>query len=359
MTEIDFDELDKAVNSLMADVSKPAPETPASTPVNSSSTPAVSSTPTTNSVPVNGDTKSAAPSLAAKRRGQFMDIVRPAGGKPTTTPTRRQGVTIAPSVETDTTSTPDVDIESPLTAHASEATVPSESSNVESSVTPETTSNDTATKSEWPDPIDLAIAEEKDQTNDNSPSSAESTSDSSSDEASPLESPFLPDAKPEKRPLGVLTSPDAASPDEPSVDANEPPATPVDAINSSLPAELHGNVVAIESESTGQNQPSTAEVETSNATEPTEEILETPAEKSVENTHTPPGGGSIPQQYKEAPSTGDQTNGSIYDTANYHKAIEAHANGGKHGSAFKIAIWIVLLLVIGAGAGAAFFMITR
>jgi hypothetical protein len=272
-----------------------------------------------------------------------MDVIRPSSSsaKPTNL-ARHQGVTLSPV----TSSTP-----SPTTTEAepSQIEAPTTSSEV----------NDEP-KNEWPDPID--IASETTQ-----PGESSSIEDAIENSDTPLESPFLPDAKPEKRPLGGMQTTtdsvetlntDQKTPED-SADAQTPPAS----AEVALPEELHTNLVAIEAESTGTPQPQESEpapVATEAplpaATTPVEPVADVAATNSTPEV---PAGGAIAQQYKEEPSSGDQTNGSIYDTANYHKAIEAHATGGKKHSVLKWVMWTVLLIVLGVGGGAAAFMLTR
>lgn len=350
MTELDFDELDKAVNNLMADVEKTAdnPEPSA----NSSPVASLATELTAKPAPATTEPVPAKPSnspLATKRRGQFMDVIRPSSStaaKPTNLG-RHQGVTLAPVASTSA-------VETPATPDTSESTVE------------DTTVTNVATesKSEWPDPIDLA-GEDKESTGPSDTSAAESSTEAAD---APLESPFLPDAKPEKRPLGGLQpDTDAVAPlvDESEKSASDStseqvtPPTPA----MPLPEELHTNLVAIESESTAAvasvaTEPSAATPEATPKTEATPVVATADASVSQPEPEVP-AGGAITQQYKEAPSSGDQTNGSIYDTANYHKAIEAHATGGKKHSALKWIMWTILLVILGVGGGAAAFMLTR
>lgn len=368
MTEIDFEELDKAVNSLMTDVDKSNPPAPAT----SSNTPAASTTPSTQPSAVSPgsatatsgtnerEQKVSSSPLPTKRRGQFMDIVRPAGNKPTVNPAHRQGVTITPnataSQSSETATEAPVIEPNPLTSvepfESTGQTPPSPS--VEQSSVASSESIESPTQ-EWPDPIDFADSTQKSQesttaTPDVLPKD-ELSIDAQDVESLPLDSPFLPDAKPEKRPLGALATAEEASDDTKDAPSTTAELPQPEAANVALPAELHGSVVAIESESTGQSvseaQTPVADTETPKKDEPQQQSTDVPA------------GGTIPQQYKEQPNTGDQTNGSIYDTANYHTAIEAHATGGKKNSVLKMVIWGVLLLILGAGVGAAVFMFTR
>ena len=64
----------------------------------------------------------------------------------------------------------------------------------------------------------------------------------------------------------------------------------------------------------------------------------------------PTGPVSIPQQYKESPSSQPQDNGTIYDTENYHQPISHPA---KKSSGWMIVVWILLIILLGASLGAA------
>ena len=320
MSDIDFDELDKAVNSLMTNVDttkrNEALDDPEDTVVTLDATEPVAggepvSAPeavSASTIPASAlaQTASTSPALAVKRRGQFMDVMHPSSDMKAAKPVKRQGATIAPP--------------------AASAIVPEPSN--------EPTSN-------APTPDSGAI---------------EADTPEAPSEQSPLTSPFLPDAKPEKRPLGVTSDAGVVSTidiaaeldNELVADArNEqvelPPEPPA------LPEELHTDIMAVEATDT-------------TATEPTE-LAETPDELTEqeameEATIAVPAGGSIAQQYTEAPSSGDQTNGSIYDTSNYHQPIEA-APTAKKSSPLKWILLAIGLLVLGGGGGVAYFLLTH
>lgn len=333
MSDIDFDELDKAVNNLMANVdttrrnesvddpeekvltldSAAATEQSAEeqTPSPSESHPESAADSTPNPV-------SAAPALAVKRRGQFMDVMHPSSDMKAAKPVKREGVTLAPatpvvaSAATESPSLPD----QPATPAAVDSETPVEA----------------------PSDIDTAAG------TDDAPGQP------------PLTSPFLPDAKPEKRPLGSAAAEtsapivDLAAELESESDTSLPAENPQVEAPVELPEELGSDVLAVESNSIPE------------ATEPT---LEHPVELEVaaeevpaEESATVPAGGSIPQQYTESPSSGDQTNGSIYDTSNYHQPIEA-APVAKKSSPLKWIILAIVLLVLGAGGGVGYFVLTH
>jgi hypothetical protein len=375
MKELDFDELDRAVNSLMTNVpTTPAPKkdddvvtlniessTP-DTPVASSIpvTAAPLATPTTLSqiaTPPTGDTapapRTSAPTLSVAARrgaGRFMDVVHPSSDmKKPTVPVSRQGATIEPSQSTQAQppAVADPELETPA------------------KVTPEPSTAGT----EWPDPLDVANFDTEDTSKVASkpvestlvvPELPKSESLAPKEPEAPLTTPFLPDAKVEKRPLGSPTSP-VEEPDHTPIlnpessqgsSVNDPddqlPAIPKD-VEPILPAELQGDLMAIEAD-TNSGIPKTEEGQ------PIENILKhKPMESSV--TPEPPvstGPTSIPQQYREEPSTGDQGNGAIYDTDTYHKPIEHPA---KKKSGWMWVIWILVILVVGAGGGAALFFL--
>ncbi len=369
MTELDFEELDKAVAGLMSNVdtnkrntalddpedkvvtlgsvSDESPATPATSPAPSS--------PVTEPVaPVSSPVADPAPSaptttpLAAKRRGQFMDMIHPSSDmKSTPRQPSRQGVTIAPP----STPLPQVSAPAPLVMSDPVPTAP-----IVESAEPEI---------EVPEPVAEPTPE---------PIAADISLDTAADDsvAEPLSSPFLPDAKPEKRPLGGLAPSELSAPVDESAIPTPPPAEP-DSLHDSLPAELHTDVLSVESNdlSNHTEEPEVASetVTTGEVPAPVIENVSEPAAVVEEQapmpdvvpaeTTTVPAGGSIAQQYTESPSTGDQTNGSIYDTAAYHQPITAVAPVKKKSSPLK---WILIalgLIVLGGGAGVGYFLLTH
>lgn len=363
MTDIDFDELDKAVTSLMGDTSdettpkEQTAATPAgSTPVASSTQPTTEEAAAPAAIEVTSPKPASAPtatgSLAAKRTGRFMDVVHPssdmkAAQKPSSS---RQGPTITPT--TPTTVAPIAE-PSPAVVNPSPVAAPTE----------------------WPDPIDV-----HNQLQSNADTSADNAAPVSDEQ--PLNSPFLPDAKVEKRPLGspplqettVVPLIDTTAPDGATTQtASEPVAattsdvatepTQLAAIatdeSAPLPAELNSDLVAIESAETEPMSvepaaaptavaPAPAEAEPSSVSSATiDEIEATVAEPSpVIET------GSITQQYKETPSTGDAEHASIYDTDAHHQPL---AHPAKKRSGWLWVFLVILFLAIGAGIGAALY----
>ncbi|TAL14556.1 hypothetical protein EPN95_02415 [Patescibacteria group bacterium] len=299
MKDIDFDELDRAVNSLVNPDAKSAPaETAPSEPVVSA--PAEQST--------------TSPLAERRSTGRFMDVVHPSSDMRGSVPAR--------PAEPEATTQLDTSVPSePQTTPAVQTPSPSDSG---TNVEPEATIPEPAT----------------------------------TDTSEPLESPFLADAKVEKRPLGAFSdevhdsspapSIATASPTEPDLEAlsldsplqvtSKPDDHPIEK-DTPLPAELGTDLLSIEA----NEDPATNKAE------------ETPPIPAPDTT--PVGPTSITPQYTQQPSTGDKPAGNIFDTAAYKKPQPV--KGRKSG--LFIVLWIFLLLVVGAGIGAAvyFFVLPR
>ena len=392
MKDIDFDELDRAVNNLMGSVSgmsepvkqddtktltiaetlkddkppvMPVGEVKEPASVPATVVAAASEVSVTVEAPVapapaaspSGPTKPAerTPSLATRRSGKFMDMVRPGSTmkKPADAkPVSRQGVSLAPLAE-DAAPAP-----STLTPAAAPSVMP---------VPDDTAPAASTEESAWPDPLDIQPT---------APVASESA-----DDTAPLSTPFLADAKVEKRPLGSPVPP-AETPDvalENETTASEPTeetaeVTDADAATAEpevpatvLPEELQSDLMAIESDQATTLTPEpVAEPVEEPATEPAP-VSETMANESDAPKDVAPvavvaaatpmavttpvvtAGGSIPQQYQEQPSTGDQTIGAIYDTATYHQPLDHPV---KKKSSWLWLVWVAILLILGAGGGA-------
>lgn len=344
MKDIDFDELDKAVNSLMAttpELSQPEAATPISVTPSAQPVPATSaapvaqtpvaplpaqapasSEPVVESVPATPVAPRSAPP-ATKRSGRFMDMVHASSDmKPRTeTPApSREGLSITPR--------PAAVEPAPI------APVPTENKQP---------SYDTSQS--MPDPIDMAAAiQPLTEPEPAVPVEAETVVQPTAEPLGSVESPFLTDAKVEKRPLNAGTSnetvveptfdisdelveteqaPSAEAEDNDKSSSDQPPLTP------QIP-ELSSDLVAIES--TGGTDVSP--------------VAETPDESAA-----PVGPASIAQQYTSQPSTGDQSHAAIYDSSQYPEPLSHPA---KNKSGWLWVLWVVLLL--GVGAGGAFVL---
>jgi hypothetical protein len=395
MKELDFDELDRAVNSLMTDVSKTdAPgveqkektldltsvspvDAPGSVPAEPQ-TPVVSPPPSTPT-PTPKATTPMAP-LATRRGGRFMDVVHPSSNmKKSDQPraTSRQGITVAPRGTFEASPAAPADSAAPET--------PSESSLQEPvSSQPSSAYEHPDSASEWPDPLEMADFKQQkpapevpvEPVSSPLPSPMQPKSAQSQPtpvDKPPLESPFLPDTKVEKRPLGSDNSAPVEEPDRtplPSSEvektASDPddqlPALPKD-VEPILPEEFHSELVAIEADTHILDDETPKPVDAPLSEREKEEIeakkaaAAAEAEKSspVEvDTPAPSGPTSIPQQYREEPNTGDKESGAIYDTDTYHQPL---AHPAKKKSGWLWVVWIVLILLVGAGAGAALFFL--
>lgn len=173
----------------------------------------------------------------------------------------------------------------------------------------------------------------------------------------PLESPFLPDAKVEKRPLGGVGPADGnfAAPslqEEPLLDAPDEPR--LEAPDEPLLDEgTHDEEARNDDGSdSGNNDNDT----TSAATEAQDSETTPQSQSQSQPQPQSPAATSISQQYKEQPSTPPQQPGALYATEAYHQPLP-HAEK-KHSGVWTL-FWIILLVLIGAGIGAAayFFVV--
>ncbi|HEV7930164.1 MAG TPA: hypothetical protein VGP12_08550, partial [Nitrosospira sp.] len=165
MKDLDFDELDRAVNSLMSDVSKadtstsdteqkektldltPTAGSGASTPTTPA--PVAPQAPAPTVVPPQKTTTPLAP-LASRRGGRFMDVVHPSSDmKKPDQPrqTSRQGITVAPRGTFDA-STPIVSETAGVPSVPAPDTTPADQPKPQ----PATVEEHPAAVSEWPDP---------------------------------------------------------------------------------------------------------------------------------------------------------------------------------------------------------------
>lgn len=327
MKDLDFDELDRAVNSLIGGTTAPAAVTEP-----------VVDIPTT--VP-------AQPLAARRSSGRFMDVVHPSSDMRSSMPI----AAVAPVSRTAPTLQPVV----APPAVATVTPIPA----------PQMTS-----QSDYPDPIDFhgftpgatpaptEQASSNDEDDDDITKIADDINASLGKEPTPpLESPFIADAKVEKRPLGafsvdaapntaVQAAPVAQEPVTTPAPAVEPPTTQKDENEKHpiekdvpLPAELQNDLLSIE------------------ANENPAPVAEATFMPPAPSTDVSVGPSSIPQQYSETPSTGDQPVPTMFATEAYKKPT-THA---KKRSGWLIVLWIALLIIVGGGIGAAvyFFVLPR
>lgn len=364
MTELDFDELDKAVNSLMGD-KKPgepvvgkddsdlnaapaqpvvSPQPPVDTPGSEPIAKASADTPAP-AAPEPEASRVAAPpaaSIATKRRGQFMDVMHPSADMKSTGRTARptarvsrQGVAVAPN---------------PDSAGAPASQEVSTTQTMEPVTSPVTEKS----TSDWPDPIDTATPVAPDAsavtaTENPEPPVTPPELNMADTSTNPLDSPFLPDAKVEKRPLGQ-TQP-IEQPDT-NVDS-QTEYTPESSAD--LPDELSGGVLAVESNDLHADDTSTKAPQETPPVTPAEQSAEPqPAAIADLPDDTIPVQASIPPQYKPDDSEAEPAEHSaLYDeVSNAHAAKPPKK---KHG-------WVIMLAIIGlvllgcAGGVAVYYM---
>ncbi|HCR55739.1 TPA: hypothetical protein DIV49_02095 [Candidatus Saccharibacteria bacterium] len=345
MKDIDFDELDKAVSSLMGKT----PEEPAATPAvatepESPQPVAVSPTPEVKTpVPV-----AAKPAAPAAKRGRFMDVMGSAPARKPLAAPSRTGVSIAPPTST-TDTVPIAEPEVPVVTSVD-------------SDTSETSVEDTkaSTETNWPDPLEMTSPKESESEStpgetaqvDAEPENSDSESTDEPTELTqpetPPESPFIADAKVEKRPLGGepataeastdltpdLKLEDEKPTDEDTTEAVTEPAPTAPVENQPMPAELSGDVVHVESDN------------------PLEDT-DSPRDKEESQAKNAPAVTSISQQYKEQASSGDQDHTAIYDVANYSEPL---AHPAKKKASWLWVVWILLLLALGVGGAITLYL---
>ena len=338
MTELDFDELDKAVNTIMTQ--KPTTD--------DTSTPASDTLADPSPVVAQQEAPSV---LATKRRGQFMDVMHPSSDMTTKSTSAslpsspsRQGVSLQPTGASLTT---DQSVNDKKPAESPAASTPADDVSVSDSDTTEMTMPD------WPDPID-AMEQQAAKQAMGTESSVAATDSSESQEASeapapaamssasmtetdpepaiePLASPFLPDTKVEKRPLGAaLPTGDNIVATPPSTDASPTPSVDSKKLTD-LPAELQDDIIGVEADTTASGVSSASEAKTS-------------ADDVVEHD----GPTAIAPQYKPKPAGDDAEHAALYDNV---------AHDVVHPAKKKSGIWVVLivLILIALGVGGGYF----
>lgn len=371
--DLDFDELDKAVNSLMGTVEDKelvqksktldinetlAPnEAPAyrhldeaAKKIGNEAIDNLEQTVSLNDEGADGDSQLPPLQPSKKPGGRFMDVVHPSSDMRSTitvAPRKvsREGVSIAP--------TNDPVSEPPATTTGN--LPPAEESMAEL----ETTDKEKPT---------IELSESLPPLSSIEPVSSD-----------PLTSPFLPDAKVEKRPLGgvetvpkpeeepkqkddAMNSTPEAETEKEMPDISEwtpliPEPSKEDDIDSDNDIKLDTEDELPKKKDDEFSKMDAMDEAAKNLTEVTEHIPEEFKNEllEVEKVDTPSvvtgpiGVASIPKQYQEKPSSGDQTNGAIYDTDHYHKPV-AHPTTQKSGWTWVLAV--IILIIVGAALGA-------
>ena len=345
MKDIDFDELDQAVSSVLktpdeqAAVPETAPSEAVSAPEESTTEPQEVNTEVA-SEPEAEPTISAKTPLAIKRRGQFMDVVHPSSdmtGKPSDTPkASTPKVTIRP-ISTSVEPEAPTDTKTDVLNEEAEKPAPMETTVPEVTAAPVETVEPPAADRAWPDPLDVMETQEETQDAADAPKEAmledtavEAPVSSEADPEATGTTPFLSDTNVDKRPLDAFS-------------AEEVPATdPAALANSSepLPPELQPDVVAVES--------SAPEEMSEKAEEHTEPV---PVEKT--STPEPSFNASIPQQYVASENQADEDH-SLFDTKEYHQPL-IPAKTKKRGLPGWLMVILTILLLAGLGAAGGYF----
>lgn len=343
MDDINFDELDKAVNSAL----KQAPQ---------SESPTTPSNPTPPSEELPAAEKPVERSVP-KRRGQFMDMVHPSSDMMKTVPTKtsRLGATIQPLDPSI------VEAKAENVKQEEKPVQPPEPTPPGASVEPDAAgAESTAVHSEWPDPLD--VMEQAEQTKQEHVAEATPTTDEAPAKEQgnaalettpnmpeePATSPFISGPELEKRPLGAFAG-SVMSEDQPSEkpanitepaplqessDTNELPAVPA------VPQELAPEVVSVESDSSVQ----TPNLESKPEDHEEKEPAEGPAMTA-----------SIAQQYKNTDEPSDDHDHPVFDTKEYHQPLQPPVKRGHTG--LVVMLVVLLLGALGAGAWYAIFVL--
>lgn len=327
MKDLDFDELDRAVNSLVGQADgtagksakaessavQPAAPAPSAQPSQATQPPVqqvkLSSPPQTPSVSAapnhrSGRLDSMSPARPGSKR--FIDIVAP---KPSLAPKiSRTGATIQPASKEDS-------VPEPIKPTAPPADKPVEALEpIEVAPTPKPAPK--IAEEAWPDPLDFH---------------QENTA------AAPGDSPFIPGAKVEKRPLGAFTPVNDEVPDlsqkeleEPARVLNEPEATEAPVAESNDAAPVDKRVAA---ENTEESQ-----------------VPETPEEPSGKQIHES-AMMSIPQQYRTTAKPVDESPRPVFDTKEYHPPLLESTAHAAHRSNPWGKLLVVLLVVAAVAVG--------
>lgn len=376
MKDLDFDELDRAVNSLVSQAkggraASPAPERtePAKPeaqperPVAVKSTPAASTAAPTSDdiVPVAQKSTTTAPAitsptrtrLGAKRpgaspgRGSFIDIVAPKATAPVPKVSRTSSVIQPVSKPDELKTEPPKSEKTPVEEPAEVAVEPPTPTEPVESVAVKP-----STEEEWPDPLDFhdddgkvvaeaaKSAEEPQQ--DKKPGTPKWQQPSESGT-----SPFIPGAKVEKRPLGAFAPSEAEA---------EKPAEPASSAESAdMPDELKPEVLAAESNQLADHALDEVENEPEKPVEEEVTEPEKPAEPKAEQQVRESALQSIPQQYKTPAKEVSDAPRPVFDTKEYHPPLlEATAHSAHRSPWGKLFIALLIVAVLAVGGYFAF-----
>lgn len=334
MSDIDFDELDRAVNSLMqsrqpsgpaeqSSVELAAVAPPASQPAVETSTPAPAQADPVATQPVVAANQPQ-PKLSVKRRGQFMDVMHSSSDMkqsdpaPKLAPRKQVAATLQPTGK----------------ETASESTVP------EPEVQPQLDAPSGPTAMSDPSikataPVDQAAP-------------IPAPENKVGGDSEPMSTPFLTDAKVDKRPLGGLQT------DEPKLETSAPQPAPAAAEAtdpSVLPAELQQDILAVEADP-AQPAASGSGVATSTTSDQAaaqpQSISVMPTTESIGSLPQNP----LPISSDDGPS---ESESSIFDTDQYQPPLKHPAKR----KSWPVVLAIVMLVILGTGGGIAFYLLSN
>lgn len=179
----------------------------------------------------------------------------------------------------------------------------------------------------------------------------------------PLSSPFLPDAKDkvEKRPLGsaspVPTKEEEFDPSATSnMSSNETQLSPDPDAADALPEEFNGDLLAIETNlaETDQVLSETSVSSTDQEAQADTVDKEKSEEKIPLSRESEESSKSVKELYEEHPSVDDQPEGAIFDTSAYQQSVSHPA---KSTPAWLWIVIIIVIIVVCAAGAAAFYLI--
>lgn len=173
----------------------------------------------------------------------------------------------------------------------------------------------------------------------------------------PVDSPFLPDAKVEKRPLGtseptgVLDTFEAIDlTPAPVVEELSVPPIESEVALSDAPADKIGFAPMSDSEAESVPEFSVLDTDDAAPLEVTPEIAEQAPVADVSEYTAPV---AITQQYTPKASADEEVSGEIFDTESYHQPFAAQKK--KKSGPLKVILIVALIVAFGAAAGAGFY----
>lgn len=342
MDDINFEELDKAVNSALQQAEpKPAP------------TPEV---PDASVQKTDVQEASDRQPIAPRRRGQFMDMVHPSSDmikQSTASRPSRQAPTLQPLNPSIVETTPQ-----DVTHEETPISGPSFSSQ-DDKLPPE---SEKQAPAEWPDPLDVMEQTEHERHDAVEPTDGDEDMASDSDvseedqfvsefQEKPATSPFINGADLEKRPLGAFA--DAAQGSE-AIDTSEVTVKTSDSEEQQTadfaPEETRQELAA-ETPTPQELTPEVVSVESDDPTQMENDSVDEEMAVDADSASHDPAGitTSIPQQYRNPDlSTEEEGGHPVFDTNEYHQPLTPPVKKG-HTVAVTILV-IITLALLGAGA---------